>query len=266
MVKIAANFIAFGFVLVTMTACLATTTSMQAADSGIDGQYAGMLAQQYQTMAALAGVNGLNDLSAHFQRRGAAAAAGQWVRPDPVPENTTDPELNEAHDMLVMSLTSVMSAENALWLARAQVNYDCWASTLDESCKSDFDKALRSLAIPPEALQAKAVYFPADSSELSAETRMTLEAIARTMRMHKMVNIRLVGSTDHKTQNKSLALRRAIAVRNVLAQMGVAPDRISTEGEDHSDTILSQQNPENGGDPLARRVDIIMEPVYGQAI
>ncbi|MGZ9109366.1 MAG: OmpA family protein [Micavibrio sp.] len=266
MVKIAANFIALGFVLMMLSACLATTTALKAPESGIDGQYAGMLAQQYQTMAALAGVNGLTNLSAHYQQRGVAAAAGQWVRPAPVPDTPADPELVEAHDLLLMSLTSVMNAENALWLARAQVNYDCWALTLDESCKSDFDKALRMLAIPPEALQAQTVYFPADSSALSPETRATLESIARTMRMHKMVNIRLTGSTDHATRNKSLALRRAIAVRNVLAQMGVSPDRISVEGEDHSDTILSQQNPENGGDPLARRVDIVMEPVYGQAI
>lgn len=266
MVKIAANFIALGFILMMMNGCIATTTALKAPESGIDGQYAGMLAQQYQTMAALAGVNSQTGLSTHFQKRGIAAAAGQWVRPVPVPDNAADPELVEAHDLLLMSLTSVMNAENALWLARAQVNYDCWVITLDESCKRDFDKALRSLAIPPEALQAQAVYFPADSSVLSPETHATLEAIARTMRMHKMVNIRLAGSTDHRTRNKSLALRRAIAVRNVLAQMGVSPDRISVEGEDHSDTILSQQNPENGGDPMARRVDIVMEPVYGQAI
>ncbi len=266
MVKFVARFIGSGFALMTMTACLATTTTMSIPDSGIDGQYAGILAQQYETGAALAGVNGLNDLSTHFQQHGAMAAAGQWTRPITVPENPADPDLTEAYEMLMMSLMSAMNAENALWLARAQVNYDCWAITLDERCKSDFDKALRSLTIPPEALQPRVVYFAADSSELSAETRATLEAVARTMRMHKMVNIRLTGSTDHATRNKSLALRRAMAVRNVLAQMGVLPDRISVEGEDHSDTILSQQTRENGGDPLARRVDIVMEPVYGQAI
>lgn len=266
MVKFVTRFIVSGFVLMTLNACLATTQTVTAPESGIDGQYAGLLAEQYQTMAALAGVNGDNILSAHFQQRGVMAAAGRWLRPDPAPENFADPELAEAHDMLLMSLTSAMNAENALWLARAQVNYDCWAMTLDERCKGDFDKALRSLTIPPEALQPRVVYFTADSSELSAETHATLEAVARTMRMHKMVNIRLTGSTDHATRNKSLALRRAMAVRNVLAQMGVSPDRISVEGEEHSDTILSQQTRENGGDPLARRVDIVMEPVYGQAI
>jgi|GEM_PF-6399770 outer membrane protein OmpA-like peptidoglycan-associated protein len=246
-----------------LTTAQQTMQTSQTPQSRIDGEYAGMLVQQYDTMAALFSVNGRNDVAQAFAARAALATAGQWVEPEPIgdAEDLTDPR-----EVLMMALTQVMNAENALWLARAQVNYDCWAIIREESCQSDFDKAMRSLTIPAEALQTQSVYFDADSSALSEDTRTKLMNIANMLRMNKMVDVRLLGSTDHPTRNKSLALRRAIAVRNILTQMGVATDRITVKDEDHGDTILSQQTPEVSADTQARRVDIVLEPVFGQVI
>jgi outer membrane protein OmpA-like peptidoglycan-associated protein len=110
------------------------------------------------------------------------------------------------------------------------------------------------------------VYFAAQSSELNAEDHKKLMAIATTMRMNKTLRARLTGSAEHETKNPSLALRRAIAVRNILSQMGVSPNRILVKDETHTDTILSQQHTESGDDANDRRVDIVLESVTGQAI
>lgn len=109
------------------------------------------------------------------------------------------------------------------------------------------------------------VFFAAQSSVLSHDEHKKLMALATAMRMDKTLRARLSGSTEDGS-NPSLALRRAIAVRNILSQMGVRPDRLSVKDEGHSDTILSQQHPESGKDASGRRVDLVIEAVTGQAI
>ena len=252
-----------------LAGCLTTGTQSaapQAHHSRIDGEYANILAGQYDAAGALFSVNGQDRAAAAFRGQSARAMLGDWAEPQSVPPETGTPEMEESRAVLMMALTQVMNAENALWLARAQVNFDCWALTLEESCRRDFDKAMRSLTIPAESMQTQSVYFDADSSILNPDTREKLMKTATMLRMNKMVNVRLTGFTDHPARNQSLALRRAIAVRNLLTQMGVALDRIAVKDENHGDTILSQQTPEDGGDAQARRVDIILEPVFGQAI
>lgn len=249
-----------------LAACLATSQDSYQ-PSGIDGTFASAeLARQYQTMAALFEVNGRYDTARQFNARARLARRGHWAQPaslNPEGGPLAQPEQAEGRELLMLGLTQVMNAENALWLARAQVNYECWIETGEEACRNDFDKAMQGVSIPEEALQTRSVYFDADSSELTPETRETLAGIANMVRMNKMVNIRLVGSTDHARRNASLALRRGIAVRNVLAQMGLPPDRIMVEGEDHSDTLLSRQMKEGAEAAEQRRVDIILEPVFG---
>jgi len=109
------------------------------------------------------------------------------------------------------------------------------------------------------------VFFAAQSSKLSEDEQKKLMALATAMRMDKTLYARLSGSTENGS-NPSLALRRAIAVRNILSQMGVRLERLSVKDEGRSDTILSQQHPETGSDGSGRRVDIVIESVTGQAI
>lgn len=109
------------------------------------------------------------------------------------------------------------------------------------------------------------VFFAAQSSALSEAEQKKLMALATTMRMDKTLQARLSGSTENGS-NPSLALRRAIAVRNILSQMGVRSERLSVKDEGRSDTILSQQHPESGRDSSGRCVDIVIESVTGQAI
>ncbi|MDB5492543.1 MAG: ompA family protein [Micavibrio sp.] len=110
----------------------------------------------------------------------------------------------------------------------------------------------------------ESVFFATQSSELSDAEHKKLMALATAMRMDKTLRARLAGSTENG--NPSLALRRAIAVRNILSQMGVRSDRLSVKDEGQSDTILSQQHPETGSNGSGRRVDILIESVTGQSI
>lgn len=132
--------------------------------------------------------------------------------------------------------------------------------------EADYRPSPSSSAAPVISGKRETVYFSAQSSELNAEDHKTLMSVATVMRMNKSLTARLIGSTEHKTKNPSLALRRAIAVRNTLSQMGVSPERIVVKDETHTDTILSQQHRETGDDANERRVDIVLEAVVGRAI
>lgn len=111
----------------------------------------------------------------------------------------------------------------------------------------------------------ESVFFAVQSSKLSEAEQTKLMSLAIAMRMDKTLYARLSGVTENDS-NPSLALRRAIAVRNILSQMGVRPERLSVKDEGRSDTILSQQHPETGKDASGRRVDIVIESVTGQTI
>ena len=114
--------------------------------------------------------------------------------------------------------------------------------------------------------QKESVYFARQSSIIDAKAHHTLEKLAMIMRMDKTLYAHLVGSSDHRIRNPSLALRRAIAVKNVLTQMGVPLSRITVKDGNKTSTILSQQQSESGLDPKDRRVDIIVDALVGQEI
>lgn len=253
--------------LPTLTGCAAAPGAAKpdtAAYSSIDGQYAPALAEEYRMLAPLMQANGRGDIATLFYRKAGDAAAGRWA----VPEAPAGEEAHmKAYDALTGALMFAMSPENALYLAKAQVNYDCWVRIPSEDgCQRNFSRAMQGLTLPEKDARVESVFFDDDSSVLNAGTHGMLEAIASQARMNKGFALRLKGHSGGGEQNQSLALRRAIAVRNVLAQMGVSPDRITVEGEGHSDTILSKQTLETGSDPKTHRVDITLEPVLGQAI
>lgn len=242
----------------------ATAKPEAAAYSSIDGQYAPALAGEYRILAALMKANGRGDIESLMKRKAADAAAGRWSLPE-TPGG--DEAQMKAYDALTGALMFAMSPENALYLARAQASYDCWVKVPSEDgCQRNFSKAMQGLVPREKSARTESIFFADDSSVLSEDVHTTLAAIASQARMNKGFALRLKGHSGGGEQNQSLALRRAIAVRNVLAQMGVSPDRITVEGEGHSDTILSKQQPEAGSDPKTHRVDITLEPVLGQAI
>lgn len=243
---------------------MATTVTQQSSYKSIDSRHAPVLGKEYRALATLMQVNRENVLAQKLMSRAAEADLGRWVYPEaPGP----DEALTRAHESLTSALMFMMTSENVVWLAKAQANYDCWAGgSLDDGCRRNFDVAMRGLIVPERAVKTESIYFDDDSSVLDEEAYKKLEAVANQTRMNKTIVIALKGYSGGGDQNMSLALRRAIAIRNVLAQMGVSPDRISVDGEAQSDTILSRQTAEAGTDPQTHRVDIVMQPQFGQDI
>ncbi len=262
------KFLPFILTLSTLlTGCATSSGTGPAASStmpsfaSIDGSSAAVLGQEYRMIADLFSANGYKEAAVKFDSRARAAQNGQWIYPDPPPEDKN--EQIQAYDDLNGALLFAMNKENVPWLARAQVNYDCWINAPSEDeCRRNFDRAMHSLTLPDAPFKTDTVYFGADSSEIPAETYEKLQILVGQMRMSKNIAIKLIGHSNGGARNQSLALRRAIALRNMISQMGVSPNRITVDNEAHADTVLSQQKPEKGGDALDRRVDIVLKPVF----
>lgn len=76
------------------------------------------------------------------------------------------------------------------------------------------------------------VYFDYDSSLVAATERSKIEAVAQNLKQNNSVAVIIEGHCDERGSNEyNLALgeRRAQAVRDYLASLGISPDRIQTK-------------------------------------
>jgi peptidoglycan-associated lipoprotein len=75
------------------------------------------------------------------------------------------------------------------------------------------------------------VYFATDKSDITPEARRTLERQAEWLKRYPNVTVTIEGHCDERgTREYNLALgeRRASAVKNVLAALGIPANRVST--------------------------------------
>lgn len=259
------KILVLGMSAMIMAGCQTGVAQRYPANMGtIDSQYAHYLGAEYSRLNGLLTANNMEESGQRFMQKATQATYGEWIPPEIPPQDRLD--LSKAYTSLMAGLFAAMDPQNAPFLAKAQVNYDCWVLVGSEECHSHYLKAMNSIDTPKSATKTETIYFAAQSSELTEEAREKLASLAMAVRMNKTLSVRLIGSADRKARNPSLALRRAIAVRNVLSQMGVALDRMSVKDEVQTDTILSQQGPETAGSDGDRRVDIILEQVIGQSI
>jgi len=87
------------------------------------------------------------------------------------------------------------------------------------------------------ALQAETLYFDLDRSSVKGSEMPKLERVAAFLKSEATAKLRVEGNCDERgteEYNRSLGERRALAAREVLVNLGVAPDRITTTtyGED----------------------------------
>ncbi|PMP77702.1 MAG: flagellar motor protein MotB, partial [Sulfurihydrogenibium sp.] len=86
------------------------------------------------------------------------------------------------------------------------------------------------------------VHFYFNRADIKKEYLPYLNIVAKYMKTHQNVKIKIVGYTDNigsKSYNQKLALKRAQAVKNYLVKLGVNPSRIVIEGVGKSDYIVS---------------------------
>ncbi len=228
-----------------------------------------------------------------FSRKGLAAARGEVVLPLD-PENVGVPPAVRAEvDRARSELTQLLAANGRGRVpevaSRAQVSFDCWVEQLSENhqvdhiaaCRQDFYTGLaglREALAPPPApepppepepepvpevempLDRFQVYFDFDSSAVSPAARRIIEAAAQAAAARGDAPVVVAGHADRSgpsAYNEALSRRRAEAVRAVLAENGVAPERIRIDARGEGDPVV----PTDDGvrEPQNRRVVVRIE-------
>jgi len=103
--------------------------------------------------------------------------------------------------------------------------------------------------------------FAVNSSTLLPGAQGELQRVADVLRQYPETNIQIAGHTDSSGStdyNQKLSERRAEAVRNALAGMGVNTSRLTTIGYGETRPIAS--NATEGGRQQNRRVEVRIVP------
>ena len=200
------------------------------------------------------------------------ARAGSRALPDNPSESGLSgdevKELTVAYKMLLQTLEAGTARENEMKMAEAQLNFDCWlerkrsgqkAGSLSTAqwCRERFYVAIEGLARTGPKFFS--IYFGTNDAVPDASALAIIrQAVAAYMEHENDEwHIRLTGRSDPKgnrEQNMILSMRRALAVRNALAQNGVDPTHISIAaigGTANKNTENAEQD---------RRVDIAVIP------
>ncbi len=209
------------------------------------GEYFAHLTREYTNLADYEREQmGHDDDSAFFTAKAGEAQDHVPVAPEnparrEIPDFARD-EMERAHAQLQAALRSMFSPDNGPLLAIAQTRFDCWLIHQEDfpqenahlSCRQSFYDAMAHLEVPHKKIYS--VEFDSGSAGLSPESMEIVRKAAHHYRGHDSWKIELKGFADkkgNKTDNRNLSMRRALAVRNALAQQGVDFDSIIVRAE-----------------------------------
>lgn len=103
------------------------------------------------------------------------------------------------------------------------------------------------------------IYFDTNQATLKAESKATLDEIAKLLQQEASLHVHVVGHTDNQgglDSNLGLSKRRAEAVRSALvSQYGIAADRLSANGVSYLAPVAS--NASEAGRAKNRRVELV---------
>jgi outer membrane protein OmpA-like peptidoglycan-associated protein len=108
------------------------------------------------------------------------------------------------------------------------------------------------------------ITFPINSYEVQPQFQPTLDQVAQTLAAYPSTLIDVYGHTDPSggdSINLPLSRNRAQAVANYLAQRGVQPARIATQGFGSSQPLAGNDNSTEAERAANRRVEIRIVPV-----
>lgn len=233
------------FALPLLAGCLATAHTV-APIPGPDADFNSLLAIEYHNLAKFEADHMGNPKSAErFETKSRHAQRGLSPVPDH-PDNyaltrSDREELNAAHEKLLAVINDGYGDENPQLLAMAQTRFDCWLtmreriqnSTVASPCKDMFEQSMR-LLLPPGSMlgQTYAVYFDSGRAQIDPEAMETLRQVAESFVPDSDRVVVLKGYTDSvgdRRSNEVMSLRRAVAVRNALAQAGIPMSQIRVE-------------------------------------
>jgi outer membrane protein OmpA-like peptidoglycan-associated protein len=124
----------------------------------------------------------------------------------------------------------------------------------DADVKRLFGDALAAL---PPAPRHFTLHFRFESDALTPESTALVPEIRRTVRGLSVPEVVVVGHTDtmgDARANLALGLKRAISVRDILVEAGLA--RSTIEVTSHGEADLLVKTPDNTPEPRNRRVEI----------
>ena len=203
-------------------------------------------------------------------------------------------ELGTARGRLIVAFDLGAREIVARQAALAQSRFDCWIEQQEENwqtddilaCKSQYLDAVAALenmvkpqekiktdypepvvqqpAEPSEPLKPEdamyLVFFDFDSSEIGPGGENVLDAVGEEVMGRNLELVSVIGHTDSsgpESYNNKLAMRRANAIRDTLAQRGVDPALIKVQSRGEDELLV----PTDDGvrEPANRRAEITFE-------
>jgi outer membrane protein OmpA-like peptidoglycan-associated protein len=103
------------------------------------------------------------------------------------------------------------------------------------------------------------ILFGFDSSELQPAARSNLQVLAENLQQYERTEVLIIGHTDSvgsDEYNQVLSERRALAAADYIRSLGLAAERIATEGMGETDPVAT--NDTEDGRSLNRRVEVVI--------
>jgi len=229
----------------------------------------------------------------HFSQKGLRALAGENVTPEN-PDDWNLPkakmaEITNYYHRLNYILDNGAKKSSPTKAAIAMAKFDCWVEQQEENwqpndineCRGDFMKAFAALEKAEPSLAAKAkthaakmatqkkepsapvsssgtVYFNFNSAKLSADDIREIKAIAKSA--GKKAKFTVSGHTDtagSAKMNMALSKQRAVAVRQMLVDSGIAAKNVRIIAKGESDLAIPTED--NVREPKNRRAVISVD-------
>lgn len=266
------------FLLASLTillyGCGSPVTQLQSTASSGD-TFTATLAREYQAFSTFEAEEMVDWPDAeHFARKGLKAAQGQAVEPEIVSSwrvpSAQRQTLDTARNRLAWVLATGAVDDKPVSAATAQARFDCWIEQQEENwqprhiaaCRDGFYSLLEELENleGPRSARLSLVMFKFDSDKIDNAAQPTLDALVDWARAANANAIGVIGHTDRagsETYNIDLSLRRALAARAALVQLGIHPDHISYSGAGESQPrVATSDGTREAGN---RRVEIRIE-------
>lgn len=239
------------FVLLSLAACSgAGLDSIAPAGGGADDgaslntDYYTHLAGEYRAMAAFEnGVAKNTPRARYFNDKADQAAWRKALAPErPELRRVPAPALEEMHTAYT-ALTDALAdpQANGALKAMAQTRYDCWLTAIEDDpsgvrarvCRGTFNDAMALLdKSGDDADKIFSVYFGSGDAAIDPENMETVRRVAAVFERREGWTVVLTGHADSKSERKQseiLSARRALAVKNALAQQGVPLENLAVE-------------------------------------
>jgi OOP family OmpA-OmpF porin len=260
-----------------LAGCAGSIARMEQAQASGGTAFTQALTQEYRSFVAHEKDERDWTAADYFAAKGLAAAGGQVVLPEEVPQAGEHTQaLTEARKRLMAALDDGARDGTPAPAARAQRAFDCWQHEAQEDywydaltdahaapCRQEFEAAMgqvRTTTIIVDGFMHPIVLFDFDSSEINAAGKAVIDEVLADAARMGTVNISVTGHADRagsEAYNMALSLRRADAVRKALIAGGIPADAITVAGRGESEPAV----PTRDGikEQANRRVEIVLQ-------